>query len=98
MKTITIEVPDDLSLPASDEEIAREFRLAAAVEWYREGRVSQGKGAEIAGLSRADFLDALSRASVSACQETLDDLAEVWDRAVSSPDRGGRRFEPIPEG
>ena len=96
MKTITIEVPDDLSLPASDEEIVREFRLAAAVEWYREGRVSQGQGAEIAGPSRADFLDALSRAKVSACQETLEDLVEVWDRDVSSPDRVSWRVGPVP--
>ena len=28
-------------------------RLAAAIEWYREGRISQGQGAEIAGLNRA---------------------------------------------
>ena len=83
MKTITIEIPDDLALPdsPSDEDLARELKLAAAIKWYREGRISQGKGAEIAGLSRAEFLDALFQAKVPACQETVEDLMEVWDSA-----------------
>jgi predicted HTH domain antitoxin len=83
MKTITVEIPEGLTLPdsPSDEDLARELKLAAALKWYREGRISQGQGAEIAGLSRAEFLDALFRAKVPACQETVEDLMEVWDSA-----------------
>lgn len=85
MKTITIEVPDDMVLPFadSDEQFARELRLAAAMFWYDRGMISQGKGAEIAGLSRADFLDALFRAQVPACQVTIEELKEElesWQR------------------
>ncbi len=85
MKTITIEVPDDVLLPFanSDEHFARELRLAAAIFWYERGKISQGKGAEIAGLSRADFLDALFRAQVPACQVTIEELKEeleTWQR------------------
>jgi predicted HTH domain antitoxin len=85
MKTITIEVPDDTSLPfaASDEAFARELRIAAAIFWYDRGMISQGRGAEIAGLSRADFLDALFRAKVPASQVTIDELKEElesWQR------------------
>ena len=59
--TFTIELPESLLTPfaGTPEAFAREVRLAAAIEWYREGRVSQGMGAEIAGLSRVDFLEAL---------------------------------------
>ena len=66
MKTIVLEVPDDLAemFGGSDEELAREIRLAAAIEWYRDELVSQGKAAEIAGLSRANFLLALGRVKV----------------------------------
>jgi hypothetical protein len=58
MRTITIEVPDQLpsAVAASDEDLARAFRLAAAISWYDRGLISQGKGAEIAGLTRAGFL------------------------------------------
>ena len=85
MKTITIEVPDDtaLAFAESDEQFARELRLAAAIFWYDRGMISQGKGAEIAGVSRADFLDALFRAKVPACQVTIEELKEElesWQR------------------
>ena len=61
MRTITIEVPDHLppEIAASTENLASAFRLAAAIFWYDRGLISQGKGAEIAGLTRAGFLKAL---------------------------------------
>ncbi len=65
------------TLRKSPDEVAREMRLAAAILWYAQGRVSQGRAAELAGLSRAEFLDVLSKSGVSACQETLEDLGEV---------------------
>jgi hypothetical protein len=36
MKSITIEIPDDLAHPAgaSDEDVARDARLALAILWY----------------------------------------------------------------
>ena len=58
------------------------MRLAAAIHWYDRGDLA-GNGAEIAGLSRADFLDALFRAKVPACQVTIEELKEAlesWQR------------------
>jgi predicted HTH domain antitoxin len=78
LKTITIEIPDNLTLAVgeSEEEISRAFRLAAAIQWYSQGLLSQGKGAELAGMTRAGFLDALFHAKVPACQVTPEELAE----------------------
>ncbi len=56
-----------------------ELRTAAAVKWYELGRISQGRAAEIAGISRVEFFDALSRYGVSPFQETLEDLAAVLE-------------------
>ena len=50
------------------------MRIAAAVQWYPEQMVSQEKAAEIAGLSRAEFLDELKRRKVPTFQETFEDL------------------------
>ncbi len=58
----------------SPEEFAREMRLAAAIHWYSRGSISQSKAAEIAGVSRAAFLEALAREEVEACQVTTDEL------------------------
>jgi predicted HTH domain antitoxin len=52
------------------------MRVAAAVEWYAEGIVSQGKAAGIAGISRSEFLDELARRRVSASQATLDEIRD----------------------
>ncbi len=81
MATVSIQVPDDAfsALRRSPEEFAEEMRLAAVIQWYHEGRLSQGMAAEIAGLTRADFLDALFRARVPACQVTVDELREELD-------------------
>jgi hypothetical protein len=67
--------PADAHLPVQFKcnKVARKMRLAAAIEWYREGRVSQGQGAEIAGLDRVEFLDELLRAKMPACQVTVDE-------------------------
>jgi predicted HTH domain antitoxin len=60
----------------------REMRIAAAVLWYERRQVSQGRAAEIAGLSRAEFIDALSRYGVSPFQyESADDLVAEAERA-----------------
>ena len=63
MATVTIEVPDDAfaALRRSPKEFAQEMRVAAAIHWYRRELISQGKAAEIAGLSRREFLEALFR-------------------------------------
>ena len=55
----------------------RELRIAAAVKWYELHRVSQGRAAEVAGLSRVEFIDALGRYGVSPFQETMADLSEA---------------------
>ena len=57
-------------------EFAREMRIAAADQWYAQGIVSQGKAAELAELTRAEFLEELHRRKVPACQVTADELAD----------------------
>ncbi|MCC6579864.1 MAG: UPF0175 family protein [Phycisphaeraceae bacterium] len=54
--------------------LASDMRLAAAAKWYELGRLSQGRAAELAGLSRQQFIDALHRMGVSALQVDADEL------------------------
>jgi predicted HTH domain antitoxin len=55
-----------------------EMRLAVAVKWYEMQRISQAKAAEVAGLSRSEFLAALARFDVSSFQYDADEIvAEV---------------------
>jgi predicted HTH domain antitoxin len=56
-------------------EFVGELRLAAAVKWYELGMISQSKAAELAGVSRQEFLEALDRFKVSPFQVTAEELA-----------------------
>ena len=64
--TLTLDIPPDI-------EAAKRERLAVAL--YDARAVSQGRAAQIAGLSRDAFIDALGRYGVTPFQyEGLDDL------------------------
>jgi predicted HTH domain antitoxin len=76
MKTIAIEVPDEMTslVGGRDEDLAAAMRLATAIVWYQQRRISQGKAAEIAGMNRVVFLNALHDAGVEAIQVTEEEL------------------------
>jgi predicted HTH domain antitoxin len=76
MASITLNLPETVfsALRKTPDEFAQEMRIAAAVKWYELEQISQGKAAEIAGLTRAEFIQALSRYQVSPFQYTEADL------------------------
>ena len=78
MTQLIVDMPESAfaTLHQAPREFAQEMRIAAAVKWYELGRFSQGRAAEIAGLTRAGFIDALSRYQVSPFQYTAEDVAE----------------------
>ena len=57
-----------------------EMRLASAVKWYELGKLSQSKAAEVAGVSRQEFLQSLARFNVSPFQVTPEELEEELAR------------------
>ena len=82
MVQMTIDMPADVlaALRKDPESFARELRLAAAAKWYELRAVSQERAARIAGLSRAEFIDALGRFGVSPFQCTADEILEEAQR------------------
>ena len=79
MVSVTIQLPEGVlsAIRLDPDAFARELRVAAAVKWYELKRVSQGRAAEIAGLSRAEFITELGKHGVSPFQETAEDLAKL---------------------
>jgi len=61
-------------------QLAAEVKTAAVVRWYAEGLISQGKAAEILGVSRARFLDELYRRRVPAVQTDIEELRKELGR------------------
>jgi predicted HTH domain antitoxin len=79
MIQVSIELPQDVfsALRQDPTTFVQEMRIAAAVKWYEIERISQAKAAEIAGLSRAEFLIALNTFGITPFQYgSTDDLVE----------------------
>lgn len=78
MKQVSLEVPDDAVrlFGQTEQQFGREMYETAVVKWYDEGRISSGKGSELLGVSRAEFLELLFRHQVSPFQYTPEELTE----------------------
>jgi predicted HTH domain antitoxin len=82
MPTVTFDVPQGAlsALRLSPSEFVKEMRVAAALLWYSKGEISQSKAAEVAGTSRAEFIDELAHRHIPVVQVTADELSEEVHR------------------
>ena len=58
MSTIEIQVPEEalISLKLDADSFARELLLLAAAKLFELGKLSSGRAAQLAGISRVEFL------------------------------------------
>lgn len=66
MTTLTIDYPDGLETAVSmtKQEFAAEVRLMAALKMFECGKLSSGKAAQLAGISRVEFFEMCGRYQV----------------------------------
>jgi predicted HTH domain antitoxin len=67
MSRITVEIPGSVT--------EAEARLYLAMKLYEVGRLSSGQAAELAGYSRAAFLELLGRHGIAVFDQDPGDLA-----------------------
>jgi predicted HTH domain antitoxin len=68
MKTLTLEIPDNVSL---DE---REAKTLLAAKLYENGSLSLGQAADLAGYSKRTFMELLGKYNVSVFNYPASDL------------------------
>ena len=75
-RQVVVNVPEKILLAEKTDEAAfgRELSTLAAVKLYEPGRLSSGRAAELAGMSRVEFLMNLSRYRVFPLASELEDL------------------------
>ena len=76
MSTLKVEIPDEalISLNTNPEAFSKELPLLAAVKLFELGRLSSWGAAQLAGLSRVEFLECLGRYGVSPIDLTEEEL------------------------
>lgn len=78
--TVNLSLPRDLlgTLDIPEAQLASQILELVALELVRQGRISTGKGAELLGVAKADFIQILARHQVDYFTITPAELeAEV---------------------
>jgi len=75
MQQVTIEVPEKVLLAEKMDAttFGRELRVLAAVKMYELGRLTSGRAADLAGMSRVEFLLSLQRYQVFPLSAELEE-------------------------
>jgi predicted HTH domain antitoxin len=77
-QTINIDFPSDilLALNETEDELKQRIKIELAVRLYNLQKLTIGKAAQIAGLSRLQFEKILSENEVPISNLTIDDVIE----------------------
>lgn len=72
------------------EEIEHHIRLMAALKMFELGKISSGKAAELAGMSRVEFFEACGRYKVSLFNYTDEEVEEEVKKDFESAKKTSR--------
>ena len=83
MAMITIPCPESVlvSLKETPEAFAKEANRLLAVKLYEMGKLSSGRAAELAGISRISFLQSLSRYGTPMFDLSKEELERDFQNA-----------------
>ncbi len=74
MKSLTINLPEDANL--------KDVKMLIAAALFKQGILSSGQAAEMAGITRREFLENVGKYGVSIFGETEEDLMKVKNLAI----------------
>ena len=74
---LVVQIPESLpdAMQRSPTEFARDAKMAMAVKFYEMKRLSSGIAAQLAGVSRVEFLLELHRYGVAVIDLTADEIS-----------------------
>jgi predicted HTH domain antitoxin len=78
MSAVQLDIPEEtlISLKTDAESFARDLKLLAAIKLFELGKLSSGRAAQLAGVSRIEFLMMLGRYGVSPFQMTEEEFRQ----------------------
>lgn len=87
--SVTVELPEEIvAFLGSPEKMNERVRKSLVLELLREGEISQGKGAELLGLSRWEMLDFIKAHNIPSGPQSAEEMREDIEvvRRVSKQD------------
>lgn len=69
MKTLTLEIPDNVN--------ETDVKMQLAAHLFEKGILSSGQAADLAGISKREFLENAGKYGVSIFGESVDDIEEL---------------------
>ncbi len=83
MEKIVLEIPEEILISSKEttRELSKEIRMLAALKYYQMGKLSSGRAAQLAGISRISFLQSLSQYGVSIFDLKTEELAQDMNNA-----------------
>lgn len=81
-EVLTVRVPTEVQrmLNRTSEEMSRDLRIYAALMLFRQGKLSSGAAAAMAGVPRVMFLDLCADHDIPVSQITADELRREMNR------------------
>lgn len=70
-----------LNFPNTIEQSDEELRLLIAAKLYENGTLTSGQSAELAGLSKREFIEAIGKYNVSVFSKLVEDLESDIENA-----------------
>lgn len=74
MKAIKIELPEEITQLFEEKELESSLKRWAVLELVKEGKLSSGKGAEILGMTRWEFMELMSSYDIPMANFTREEL------------------------
>lgn len=82
MKAISIELPDEIVELFGEAELEASLKQWTLLELVRTGRLSSGKGAEILGITRWEFMELMSSHDIPMANFSEDELERQIEEKV----------------
>lgn len=84
---VEFELPDEVVIQLRKEDMAAKAKEALVMALLREHHVSQGKAAEILGISRHDLFDLMTKYQVPVIDLTEEELATELNIPFPRPEQ-----------
>lgn len=76
---LRIKVPEDIFITIGKKKLKKIMKLSTAIKLFKDSELSLGKAAELAGVSKLEFIEILSKEGIPVIDYPLSDLKKELD-------------------